>query len=380
MMVTNTEELFLRMEQLREAQKQFSTFTQEQVDKIFLEASMAANNARIPLSKLAVEETGIGIVEDKVIKNHYAAEYIYNAYKNTKTCGVIEENQGFGFSKIAEPVGVVAAVVPTTNPTSTAIFKALIALKTRNGIIFSPHPRAKKCTIEAARIILDAAVKAGAPEGIIAWIDEPSIQLSQMVMQEADIILATGGPGMVKAAYSSGKPAIGVGPGNTPAIIDETADLQMAVNSILLSKTFDNGVICASEQSVQVVESVYKEVKAEFIKRGAYFLNEKEIDKVRGIILKNGGLNADIVGQSAFRIAEMAGFEVPETAKVLIGEVKSTDLDEPFAHEKLSPVLAMYKAVDFEAALDIGRILIEQGGLGHTSVLYTNEMKCKDRI
>lgn len=380
MMVTNTEELLLRIEQLREAQKQFSIFTQEQVDKIFLAASMAANNARIPLSKLAVEETGIGIVEDKVIKNHYAAEYIYNAYKNTKTCGVIEENQGFGFSKIAEPVGVVAAVVPTTNPTSTAIFKALIALKTRNGIIFSPHPRAKKCTIEAARIILDAAVKAGAPEGIIAWIDEPSIELSQMVMQEADIILATGGPGMVKAAYSSGKPAIGVGPGNTPAIIDETADLQMAVNSILLSKTFDNGVICASEQSVQVVESVYKEVKAEFIKRGAYFLNEKEIDKVRGIILKNGGLNADIVGQSAFRIAEMAGFEVPETAKVLIGEVKSTDLDEPFAHEKLSPVLAMYKAVDFEAALDIGRILIEQGGLGHTSVLYTNEMKCKDRI
>lgn len=380
MMVTNTEELLLRIKQLREAQKQFSIFTQEQVDKIFLAASMAANNARIPLSKLAVEETGIGIVEDKVIKNHYAAEYIYNAYKNTKTCGAIEENQGFGFSKIAEPVGVVAAVVPTTNPTSTAIFKALIALKTRNGIIFSPHPRAKKCTIEAARIILDAAVKAGAPEGIIAWIDEPSIELSQMVMQEADIILATGGPGMVKAAYSSGKPAIGVGPGNTPAIIDETADLQMAVNSILLSKTFDNGVICASEQSVQVVESVYKEVKAEFIKRGAYFLNEKEIDKVRGIILKNGGLNADIVGQSAFRIAEMAGFEVPETAKVLIGEVKSTDLDEPFAHEKLSPVLAMYKAVDFEAALDIGRILIEQGGLGHTSVLYTNEMKCKDRI
>lgn len=380
MMVTNTEELLLRMGQLKEAQKQFAAFTQEQVDKIFLAASMAANNARISLSKLAVEETGIGIIEDKVIKNHYAAEYIYNAYKNTKTCGVVEENQGFGFSKIAEPVGVIAAVVPTTNPTSTAIFKALIALKTRNGIIFSPHPRAKKCTIEAARIILDAAVKAGAPEGIIAWIDEPSIELSQMVMQEADIILATGGPGMVKAAYSSGKPAVGVGPGNTPAIIDETADLQMAVNSILLSKTFDNGVICASEQSVQVVESVYNEVKAEFIKRGAYFLNEKEADKVRGIILKKGGLNADIVGQSAFRIAEMAGVEVPEASKVLIGEVESTDLDEPFAHEKLSPVLAMYKASDFEAALDIAKILIEQGGLGHTSVLYTNEMKCKDRI
>ena len=380
MMVTNAEELLLRMEQIREAQKQFSTFTQEQVDKIFLEASMAANNARIPLSKLAVEETGIGIVEDKVIKNHYAAEYIYNAYKDTKTCGVIEEDQGFGFTKIAEPVGVVAAVVPTTNPTSTAIFKALIALKTRNGIIFSPHPRAKQCTIEAVRIILDAAVKAGAPEGIIGWIDEPSIELSQMVMEQADIILATGGPGMVKAAYSSGKPAIGVGPGNTPAIIDETADLQMAVNSILLSKTFDNGVICASEQSVQVVDEVYEEVKAEFVKRGAYILNENEADKIRGIILKNGGLNADIVGQSAFRIAEMAGFEVPKTAKVLIGEVESTNLDEPFAHEKLSPVLAMYRPSNFDEALDMARVLIEQGGLGHTSVLYTNEMKCKDRI
>ena len=380
MMVTNTEELLIRMEQLREAQKQFSTYTQEQVDKIFLAASMAANNARIPLSKLAVEETGIGIVEDKVIKNHYASEYIYNAYKDTKTCGVLEENQGFGFKRIAEPVGVVAAVVPTTNPTSTAIFKALIALKTRNGIIFSPHPRAKKCTIEAVKIILDAAVKAGAPEGIIAWIDEPSIELSQMVMAEADVILATGGPGMVKAAYSSGKPAIGVGPGNTPAIIDETADIKMAVNSILLSKTFDNGVICASEQSVQVVDSVYKEVRAEFIKRGAYILNEKETEKVRGVILKNGGLNADIVGQSAFKIAEMAGFKVPEGAKVLIGEVESTDLSEPFAHEKLSPILAMYRVENFEAALDIARVLIEQGGLGHTSVLYTNEMKCKDRI
>lgn len=380
MMVTNTEELLIRMEELREAQRQFSTYTQEQVDKIFLAASMAANNARILLSKLAVKETGIGIVEDKVIKNHYASEYIYNAYKDTKTCGVLEENQGFGFKRIAEPVGVVAAVVPTTNPTSTAIFKALIALKTRNGIIFSPHPRAKKCTIEAVRIILDAAVKAGAPEGIIAWIDEPSIELSQMVMAEADVILATGGPGMVKAAYSSGKPAIGVGPGNTPAIIDETADIKMAVNSILLSKTFDNGVICASEQSVQVVDSVYKEVRAEFIKRGAYVLNEKETEKVRGVILKNGGLNADIVGQSAFKIAEMAGFKVPEGAKVLIGEVESTDLSEPFAHEKLSPILAMYRVENFEAALDVARVLIEQGGLGHTSVLYTNEMKCKDRI
>ena len=380
MLVTNTEELLERMEQLREAQREFSTFSQEQVDEIFLAASMAANNARISLAKFAVEETGIGIVEDKVIKNHFASEYIYNAYRDTKTCGVIEEDQGYGFSKIAEPLGVVAAIVPTTNPTSTAIFKALIALKTRNGIIFSPHPRAKNCTIESVRIILDAAVKAGAPEGIIGWIDEPSIELSQMVMQEADVILATGGPGMVKAAYSSGKPAIGVGPGNTPAIIDETSDIQMAVNSVLLSKTFDNGVICASEQSVQVVEAVYDEVKKEFLKRGAYILNEKEADKVRAIILKNGGLNADIVGQSAFQIAEMAGIVVPESAKVLIGEVESTDLDEPFAHEKLSPILAMYKAEDFEGALEIARVLIEQGGLGHTSVLYTDEMTQKDRI
>ncbi len=380
MIVTNTDELLERMEKLRKSQKEFSTFSQEQVDKIFLAASMAANDARISIAKLAVEETGIGIVEDKVIKNHYASEYIYNAYRDTKTCGIIEEDQAFGFSKIAEPLGVIAAIVPTTNPTSTAIFKALIALKTRNGIIFSPHPRATKCTIESVKIILDAAVKAGAPEGIIAWIDEPSIELSQMVMKEADVILATGGPGMVKAAYSSGKPAIGVGPGNTPAIIDETADLKMAVNSILLSKTFDNGVICASEQSVQVVDSVYNEVKDEFKRRGAYFLNEKETDKVRDIILKNGGLNADIVGQSAFKIAAMAGFEVPESAKVLIGEVESTDLEEPFAHEKLSPVLAMYKTDNFESAMDIARVLIEQGGLGHTSVLYTDEMKCQDRI
>ena len=380
MLVTNTEELLERMDQLREAQKEYSTFTQEQVDEIFLAASMAANNARISLAKLAVEETGIGIVEDKVIKNHFSSEYIYNAYRNTKTCGVIEEDQGFGFSKIAEPLGIVAAIVPTTNPTSTAIFKALIALKTRNGIIFSPHPRAKECTIESVRIILEAAVKAGAPEGIIGWIDEPSIELSQMVMKEADVILATGGPGMVKAAYSSGKPAIGVGPGNTPAIIDETADLQMAVNSVLLSKTFDNGVICASEQSVQVVDSVYDEVKKEFQKRGAYVLNEKETDKVRAIILKNGGLNADIVGQSAFKIAEMAGFEVPESAKILIGEVESTNLEEPFAHEKLSPVLAMYRSDDFDEALETARVLIEQGGLGHTSVLYTDEMTQKNRI
>lgn len=381
MAVTNKQELLLRMEELRETQKQYSKFTQEQVDKIFLASSMAANEARIPISKLTVEETGMGIVEDKVIKNHFASEYIYNAYKNTKTCGVIEEFQDFGFKKIAEPVGIIAAVVPTTNPTSTAIFNALIALKTRNGIIFSPHPRAKKCTIEAVKIVLDAAVKAGAPEGIIAWVDEPSIELSQMIMQEADLILATGGPGMVKAAYSSGKPAVGVGPGNAPALIDETADLQMAVNSILLSKTFDNGVICASEQSVQVVDSVYDKVKAEFIKRGAYILSEQEADKLRKVILnKNGGVNPDIVGQSAFKIAEIAGFTVPETAKVLIGEVESTDLDEPFAHEKLSPVLAMYRAEDFDAALDISRVLVEQGGMGHSSILYTNEMKCKDRI
>lgn len=380
MKVTNAEELLIRLEELREAQREFATFTQEQVDKIFLKAAMAANNARIPISNMAVEETSMGIVEDKVIKNHYASEHVYNAYRSEKTCGVIEEDPSFGFVKVAEPVGIIAAVVPTTNPTSTAIYKALISLKTRNGIIFSPHPKAKKCTVAAVKIILDAAVKAGAPEGIIAWIDEPSIELSQMIMKEADMILATGGPSMVKAAYSSGKPAVGVGPGNAPVLIDETADLKMAINSILLSKTFDNGMICASEQSIQVVDQIYDEAKKELIERGAYILNKDETDKVRSIILKNSGLNAEIVGQSAFRIAEMAGIKVPKTAKVLVGEVESGDIEEPFSHEKLSPVLAMYRVDNFEKGIEMAEKLVKHGGLGHTSVLYTDEIKSKDRI
>lgn len=380
MRVTNADELKVRIEEIRKAQKIYSSYTQEQVDEIFRQAAMAANNARIKLSKMAVEETGMGIIEDKVIKNHFASEYIYNKYKDEKTCGIIEKDTSFGITKVAEPIGVVAAVVPTTNPTSTAIFKALIALKTRNGIIFSPHPRAKNSTIAAAKIVLDAAVKAGAPEGIIAWIDEPTVELSQIVMREADIILATGGPGMVKAAYSSGKPAIGVGAGNTPAIIDETAHLKMAVSSILLSKTFDNGVICASEQSVIVMDEVYDEVRQEFEERGAYLLKDEEIDKVRKVILVNGSINANIVGQSAYKIAQMAGVEVPETAKVLIGEVDSVELEEPFSHEKLSPILAMYRVNNFEEALEKAARLVELGGFGHTSVLYTDQVKCKDRI
>ncbi len=337
MSVKNVEDLMKKLKEIREAQKKYATYTQEQVDEIFRQAAMAANNARIELAKMAVEETGMGIVEDKVIKNHFASEYIYNKYKDEKTCGVIERDNSFGITKIAEPIGVIAAIVPTTNPTSTAIFKALIALKTRNGIIFSPHPRAKKSTIAAAKIVLEAAVKAGAPEGIIGWIDEPSVELSQCAMRESDLILATGGPGMVKAAYSSGKPAIGVGAGNTPAIIDETAHIKMAVNSILLSKSFDNGVICASEQSVIVIEDIYDEVKKEFAERGAYLLKKNEVDKIRKIILVNGSINPNIVGQSACKIAEMAGIKVPESTKVLIGEVESVEADEPFAHEKLSP-------------------------------------------
>lgn len=380
MKITNVEELIQRIEEIREAQRKFSTYSQEQVDEIFRQAAMAANNARIKLAKMAVEETGMGIVEDKVIKNHFASEYIYNQYKDEKTCGIIETDEAFGLTKVAEPIGVIAAVVPTTNPTSTAIFKALIALKTRNGIIFSPHPRAKNATIAAAKIVLDAAVKAGAPKGIIGWIDEPTVELSQVVMSQADIILATGGPGMVKAAYSSGKPAIGVGAGNTPAIIDETAHLKMAVSSILLSKTFDNGVICASEQTVIVLDEVYDEVKAEFIERGAYFLQGEEVDKVRKVILKNGSLNAAIVGQTAFKIAELAGIVVPEYAKVLIGEVESVELDEAFSHEKLSPVLGMYRVNSFEESLQKAARLVELGGFGHTSVLYTDQVKCKDRI
>jgi acetaldehyde dehydrogenase/alcohol dehydrogenase len=380
MKITNVEQLMQRIEQIREAQKQFATYSQEQVDEIFRQAAMAANNARIKLAKMAVEETGMGIVEDKVIKNHFASEYIFNQYKDEKTCGIIEKDEAFGITKVAEPIGVIAAVVPTTNPTSTAIFKSLIALKTRNGIIFSPHPRAKNSTIAAAKIVLEAAVKAGAPEGIIGWIDEPTVELSQVVMAQADIILATGGPGMVKAAYSSGKPAIGVGAGNTPAIIDETAHLKMAVSSILLSKTFDNGVICASEQTVIVMDEVYEEVRNEFIERGAYFLKGDEVDKVRGIILKNGALNAAIVGQSAAKIAEMAGVIVPIDSKVLIGEVESVELEEAFSHEKLSPVLGMYRVKSFEEALKKAVRLVELGGFGHTSVLYTDQVKCKDRI
>ena len=381
MKVTNVEELQAKLKEVREAQKIFATYSQEQVDKIFREAAMAANDARISLAKMAVEESQMGIVEDKVIKNHFSAEYIYNKYKNEKTCGIIEKDESFGITKVAEPIGVIAAVVPTTNPTSTAIFKALICLKTRNGIIFSPHPRAKKSTIAAAKVILDAAIKAGAPKNIIGWIDEPSIEMSQRLMAEADMILATGGPGMVKAAYSSGKPAIGVGSGNTPAIIDETAHIKMAVSSVLLSKTFDNGVVCASEQAIIVVDTVYNEVRDELSKRGAYILNPEEIEKVRKVILNDkGSLNAAIVGQSAYKIASMAGVDVPEVTKILVGEVESLELEEPFSHEKLSPVLAMYKAKDFDDALNKAVRLIELGGFGHTSVLYTDQVKCKDRI
>ena len=365
---------------VREAQRKYATYTQEQVDKIFLAAATAANKQRIPLAKLAVEETGMGVVEDKVIKNNYASEYIYNAYKNTKTCGVIEENKEYGIKKVAEPIGVIAAVIPTTNPTSTAIFKCLIALKTRNAIIISPHPRAKKCTIEAAKIVLEAAIEAGAPEGLIEWIDVPSLDMTNTLMKEADIILATGGPGMVKAAYSSGKPALGVGAGNTPAIIDDTADIILAVNSIIHSKTFDNGMICASEQSVIAVDSVYDAVKREFAYRGCYFLKGDELDKVRKTIIINGSVNAKIVGQPAAKIAEICGVTVPEGTKILIGEVESVDISEEFAHEKLSPVLAMYHAADFEDALSKAEHLIADGGYGHTSSVYLNVTTCQDKI
>ena len=378
--VDTVEALEERLAGVREAQRIFAAYTQEQVDKIFTAAALAANKARIPLAKLAVEETGMGIVEDKVIKNHYASEYIYNAYRDTKTCGVIEEDKAYGIKKVAEPIGVVAAVIPTTNPTSTAIFKTLISLKTRDGIIISPHPRAKKSTIAAAKVVLEAAVAAGAPEGIIGWIDVPSLELTDTLMKEADIILATGGPGMVKAAYSSGKPALGVGAGNTPAIIDESADVILAVNSIIHSKTFDNGMICASEQSVIVDKKVYKAVKEEFAYRGCYFLNKSETEKVRKTIIINGALNAKIVGQKAHTIAALAGVTVPEETKILIGEVTSVDLSEEFAHEKLSPVLAMYKAEDFEDALSKAEHLIADGGFGHTSSLYINVETQADKI
>ncbi len=378
--VENVETFEAALESVREAQREFATFTQEQVDRIFFAAASAANKMRIPLAKAAVAETGMGVVEDKVIKNHYASEYIYNAYKDTKTCGVIEENKAYGTVKIAEPIGVIAAVIPTTNPTSTAIFKTLLALKTRNGIIISPHPRAKGCTIEAARIVLEAAVAAGAPEGIISWIDMPSLELTNLLMKEADIILATGGPGMVKAAYSSGTPALGVGAGNTPVIIEESADILLAVSSIIHSKTFDNGMICASEQSVIVSKNIYKKVRDEFAARGCYFLKGEELDKVRKTIIINGALNAKIVGQKPVTIAALAGVTVPEETKVLIGEVESVDISEEFAHEKLSPVLAMYKSENFEDALAKAEQLIADGGYGHTSSIYLDAVTDRAKL
>ena len=378
--VDSLEALDEAIARVRAAQRAYACYTQEQVDAIFRAAATAANRARIPLARLAVEETGMGVLEDKVIKNHYAAEYIYNAYKDTRTCGVIEEDPAFGIRRIAEPLGVIAAVIPTTNPTSTAIFKTLLALKTRNGIIISPHPRAKGATIAAAKLVLEAAVAAGAPQGIIDWVDAPSLELTNRAMHEADIILATGGPGMVRAAYSSGKPAIGVGAGNTPAVIDSSADVLLAVSSIIHSKTFDNGMICASEQSVIVLDDVYERVRAEFAARGCYFLSGDETDRVRRTILINGSLNARIVGQSACTIAEMAGVDVPAGTKILIGEVESVEPAEEFAHEKLSPVLAMYRAATFEEAAAKAERLVEDGGLGHTSSLYVDAVNCRERI
>ncbi|MDE6502800.1 MAG: bifunctional acetaldehyde-CoA/alcohol dehydrogenase [Ruminococcus sp.] len=378
--VDSVESLEKAIERVRKAQKIFSTYTQEQVDRIFRASALAVNKARIPLAKMAVEETGMGVVEDKVIKNHYASEYIYNKYRDTKTCGVIENNRAYGTKKIAEPIGVISAIIPTTNPTSTAIFKTLLALKTRNGIIISPHPRAKKSTIEASKIVLESAVKAGAPEDIIAWIDVPSLEMTNLVMRESDIILATGGAGMVRSAYSSGKPAIGVGAGNTPAIIDDSADIVLAVNSIIHSKTFDNGMICASEQSTIVLDGVYDKVKAEFSARGCYFLSDDEKEKVRKAILINGSLNAKIVGQSACRIAEIAGIEVPDGTKILIGEVDNTEMSEEFAHEKLSPILAMYRATDIHDAFTKAEQLIADGGYGHTSSIYLDLKTQQDKL
>lgn len=378
--VIDTNDLTDALTRCRAAQRRFAEYTQEQVDRIFLAAASAANRMRIPLAKLAVEETGMGVVEDKVIKNHFASEYIYNAYRDTKTCGVIEEDPAYGIQKIAEPIGVIAAVIPTTNPTSTAIFKALLCLKTRNGMILSPHPKATDCTIAAAKVVLEAAVAAGAPEDIIGWIDQPALELSNQLMREADLILATGGPGMVKAAYSSGKPALGVGPGNTPALIDDSADLLLAVSSVIHSKTFDNGMICASEQSVVVLDSIYDAVKAEFLRRGCYVLNAEEAEKLRGVILINGVLNAKIVGQTAHDIAALAGIDVPKKAKILIGEVESTELSEPFAHEKLSPILAMYRAADFSDALQTADRLVRDGGYGHTASIYLDEVNQKEKL
>ena len=378
--VDNLDSLKETIANVRKAENEFAKFSQEKVDEIFKAAAIAANSVRIPLAKMAVEETGMGVVEDKIIKNHYAAEYIYNKYRNEKTCGVVEDDPIYGVKKVLEPVGILGAVIPTTNPTSTTIFKTLIALKTRNGIIISPHPRAKKSTIAAAKVVLEAAVKAGAPEGIIAWIDVPSLDLTTHLMQSVDLILATGGPGMVKSAYSSGKPALGVGAGNTPAVIDDSANLILAVNSIIHSKTFDNGMICASEQSVIVLDSVYDNVREEFIKRGCYFLTPEETEKVRKTIIINGALNAKIVGQKAATIASLAGVEVPNATKILIGEVESVDLSEEFAHEKLSPVLAMYRAKDFDDAISKATRLVEDGGIGHTSSLYVDTLTGKDKI
>ena len=379
--VDSVETLEIRLAEIRKAQEQYATYTQEQVDAIFRAAALAANHARIPLAKMAVEETGMGIVEDKVIKNNYAAEHIYNAYRNVKTCGVIDEDPVYGVTKIAEPIGIIAAVIPTTNPTSTAIFKCLLALKTRNGIIISPHPRAKASTIAAAKIVLDAAVKAGAPAGLIGWVDVPSLEMTNMVMKEADIILATGGPGMVKAAYSSGTPAIGVGAGNASAVIDKSADIINAVNSIIHSKTFDNGMICATEQTIIAHKDVYDAVREELVKRGCYMLNDEEKDKIRRTMLINGALNAKIVGQRPVTIAKLAGFEVPEDAKVLVGEVESTSVDEAFAHEKLTTILALYKADSFEEAMDKAeQLLVNAGGLGHTSSLWVDEVNEREKI
>ncbi len=369
------------LDRVHAAQSKYAAYSQEKVDAIFKAAAIAANKARIELAQMAVDETKMGVVEDKVIKNHFASEYIYNKHKNVKTCGVIASDETDGIKIVAAPLGVLAGIVPTTNPTSTAIFKSLLALKTRNGIVFSPHPRAKKCTIAAAKIVLDAAVKAGAPKDIIGWIDEPTMELSGALMRHPKVqcILATGGLSMVKAAYSSGTPAIGVGAGNTPAIIDETADVHLAVSSILLSKVFDNGMICASEQSVIVVKDVYDEVKKEFERRGAYLLNKKEADKLAKIILTPKGVNANIVGQSACKIAEIAGLKVPAGTKILLTEQTDYSADNPYAHEKLSPILTMYQAKNFNEATDIALALVHLGGLGHTSVLYTDN-RTSERI
>ena len=381
MIVNSVETLQKKMAQVRAAQAEFAKFTQEQVDEIFFQVSMAANQARIPLAKMAVEETGIGVAEDKVIKNHYASEYIYNAYKDVKTCGIIEKDDAFGITKIAEPIGVLAGIIPTTNPTSTAIFKCLIALKSRNGIVFSPHPRAKKSTIAAAKLCLEAAVKAGAPEGIIGWIDEPSVELSGEVMRECDTVLATGGPGMVKAAYSSGKPALGVGSGNTPIIFDESCDIKVAVSSVIHSKTFDNGTICASEQSVIVDASIYEEVKKEFRARKAYIAEGEELVKLKKIVLgANGSMNAKLVGRPAIEIAQEAGFNVPADTKLIIGEATSTEISEPLAHEKLFPLLSMYKADDFDDAVDKADELVQGGGIGHTAGIYIDVVNNQEKL